>query len=334
MVAEDGLELLTQASDEGTESPLWADADPKQDAVSESAPSAAPVGGEQLVRVRPGDDDAELAASSGDDGDGGGGGERVADLDRQYAALGPMSHAEKTIAVVFALTALLWMLRRPNFSFFAGWGAAFPDVTDGTVALAAALSLMLLPQAPGDAAPILQWRAVNEVDWEVLFLLGGGFCLSLGFQRSGLSERIAEQLASATDGFAAALVLCCVTACALSNVVSNVATASILLPSIACVAPKQGLHPIALMGPVAVSCSFSFLLPIGTPPNALAVSTGHVTKRQMAAVGGALSVLCLALLFTLYAMGTLGLVMPLDHVPPSVAEVCKLKPDGDGARNQ
>jgi sodium-dependent dicarboxylate transporter 2/3/5 len=120
----------------------------------------------------------------------------------------------------------------------------------------------------------------------LLVMLGGGFAMAHGIQTSGLSDHIAGTLKSVgqlhplTAMFAVSLI-----AVMLTEVASNTATASILLPILAASAPGFGLDPLPLMLAVTLTSSFGFMLPAGTPPNAVAFSSGYITVPQMARSG-------------------------------------------------
>jgi sodium-dependent dicarboxylate transporter 2/3/5 len=129
-------------------------------------------------------------------------------------------------------------------------------------------------------------RRGMTISWGVLVLMGGGFAMADGISGSGLSQVIAEGLrgmsfSSPLVGF---IVICLLTI-ALSEVASNTATASILLPLLAVSAPSLGLEPGPIMFAAALAASFGFMLPAGTPPNAVVFSSGYIKVTDMARSG-------------------------------------------------
>ena len=110
--------------------------------------------------------------------------------------------------------------------------------------------------------------------------------MAYGMQESGLSAWFAGLL-KGTDPASPLLVfiLVCLFTTALTEVASNTATANVLLPIIAASAPSFGLHPAPLMFAATLAASLGFMLPAGTPPNAIVYSSGYITVAQMARSG-------------------------------------------------
>ena len=145
---------------------------------------------------------------------------------------------------------------------------------------------MLLPVSRSPVQFALSPKRASGIAWGLLVLLGGGFAMAHGIQASGLSSTIAESLGH-LQGMPPFLLLLVASfvAIALTEVASNTATASILLPILAAGAGSFGVHPIPLMLAVTLASSFGFMLPAGTPPNAVAFSSGYITVPQMARSG-------------------------------------------------
>jgi sodium-dependent dicarboxylate transporter 2/3/5 len=165
---------------------------------------------------------------------------------------------------------------------------------------------------------VLEWDEVSAIfPWGVIVLLGGGFALAEGCRDSGLSEAIGEALAASGDGapiWAVALLVSAVVA-VLTEVASNVATASIFLPVVASLAVRLGQHPLYLMLPATLACSFAFCLPVATPPNALAFAAGQLRVSDMIATGIYLNVI--ALLLGSFVLNTSGVALfGLQGLPP------------------
>ena len=233
-------------------------------------------------------------------------------------ALGPISTAEVAVAVVFALTALLWVFRRDlvlGATRLPGWSRLLPEgagVDDGTVAVAMALLLFLLPGRRSDGAParLLDGEVFRRVPWGIVLLFGGGFALAKGIHETGLSEVAARGLAGLSEVPPMALVLIvCLGLTFLTELTSNTATAQTVLPILAATAVALRVHPLLLMVPAALSASCAFMMPVATPPNAIVFSSGRVTVGQMARVGLLLNLVgavVISLLFTWLAPTLLG----------------------------
>jgi sodium-dependent dicarboxylate transporter 2/3/5 len=207
----------------------------------------------------------------------------------QIRQLGPMSRAEKGVAAVFAMVALLWILRGLY------WPAALGMVTDSTIAIAGALLLFLIPVNLARREFLLDWKTAVTIPWDIIILFGGGFALAEGFSESGLTTWLAGLLGvlQGTDIvlIVAAVVLLVIF---LTEVTSNTATASLLLPVMAALAAAVEVHPFGLMVATVIAASFAFMLPVATPPNAIVYGSHEVGIQQMAWAGLWLNLLAVA----------------------------------------
>lgn len=201
-------------------------------------------------------------------------------IDREIYELGKMSRQEKTVLIVFTSVAALWITR--GFIKL----DAFRFVTDSTIAMAGALLLFIIPSNLKEGEFLLDWKTAKKIPWDILILFGGGFALAKGFTDSGLTQVIATQL-SVLQGSNLLLIIAIVTAVVifLTEITSNTATASMFLPIIAAMAVAMYIHPYVLMVAVALAASFAFMLPVATPPNAIAFSSHFFSIPQMARTG-------------------------------------------------
>jgi len=218
----------------------------------------------------------------------------------QIDRLGPMSRAEKSVAAVFTLVALLWIVR----GFYQP--VALGMVTDSTIAIAGALLLFLIPVNLSRREFLLDWKTAVTIPWDIIILFGGGFALASGFSESGLTTWLAGQL-GVLQGANIVLVIAAVVLLVvfLTEVTSNTATASLLLPVMAALAAAINVHPFGLMVGTAIAASFAFMLPVATPPNAIVFGTRHVSMQQMAWSG-----LWLNLLAVVVVTGFICLLLP------------------------
>jgi len=212
---------------------------------------------------------------------------------RQYAELGPLSFEEGVVLVDFVGLALLWLFRadlRLGALTVPGWSRLFDNpsyLNDGTVAVAMALLLFLIPTRSRPGARIMDWETAAKLPWNIVLLFGGGFALASGFRESGLSQWIGDQLATGAGGLHPILIIASIALVItfLTELTSNTATAEMLLPILAGLAISLRLNPLLLMVPGTLSCSLAFMLPVATPPNAIIFGTSRLRIPDMARAG-------------------------------------------------
>jgi sodium-dependent dicarboxylate transporter 2/3/5 len=177
------------------------------------------------------------------------------------------------------------------------WQDGFKAVKEGTIAVAAAAMLFLLPSRVRPGEGVLAPRDFAQVPWRVLVLFGGGLCLADAMQRTGLSASLGTLFESAgalpSIGVLAVVVAVLVFA---SEVASNTALAAMSVPIVAAIAPVLGLPPQALVIPAVFAASWAFAMPVGTPPNALVFASGQVRARDMMRAGLVLDVIAIAVI--------------------------------------
>lgn len=230
-------------------------------------------------------------------------------LRSERARLGPMSAAERLVLGGFATAVLLWVTRAPldvgavHVPGWSEWLPRPPFAHDATVAIAIGLALLALRARGGAAvaferAPLLDWRTVEtRVPWGVLLLMGGGFALAAAFETTGLAAALGGRLRGLAGVPLPLLVLAIVTLTTLlSEIASNTATATLLMPLLSATANALGLSPLALMAPATLAASCGFMLPVATPPNAIAFATGWVSVAAMARTGLFLDIAGIALI--------------------------------------
>jgi len=188
---------------------------------------------------------------------------------------------------VFGLTALAWITRKEPFG---GWSdfLDIPIAGDSTVALFAVVLMFLIPNGKGSR--LLDWETAKTIPWGMLLLFAGGIAIAKGFVASGLSQILGEWLSSLANlPVIAMLLTICLVVTYLTEITSNTATATLLMPILAVAAVSAGYDPMVLMIPAAMCASCAFMLPVATAPNAIAYGTGELEIKDMVKEGAILS---------------------------------------------
>ncbi|XP_077396472.1 solute carrier family 13 member 2-like [Festucalex cinctus] len=221
----------------------------------------------------------------------------------EYKKLGKMSFAEASVLIIFTLLVLLWFTREPGF--IPGWATVLFNqnktyVTDGTVAIFMSSLFFFIPSkfprcgrtseddGPSEVAPpLFTWDTVQEkMPWDIVLLTGGGFALAHGSEVSGLSTWLGESLVplQSIPPFAITILLCLLVAI-FTECSSNTATTTLFLPILGAMATAIKIHPLYVMFPCTIAASLAFMLPVATPPNAIAFSYGNLKVMDMAKAG-------------------------------------------------
>lgn len=195
---------------------------------------------------------------------------------------------ERRMLAVLMLAALGWTTRTAPFG---GWSELWDtNADDSTVALLAGLLVFTVPN--GEGRPLLAWQHARGLPWHLLLLFAAGLAIAQGFEQSGLSMAIGQGLAGFADWHPFVLIwTLCLAVTLLTEVTSNTATATLLMPVLAAAALAVGLDPLLLMAPAALSASCAFMLPIATPPNAVVFGSGVLTIQTMVRHGLVLNLL-------------------------------------------
>ncbi|XP_018604069.1 solute carrier family 13 member 2 isoform X2 [Scleropages formosus] len=264
-------------------------------------------------------------------------------MKNEYKKLGDISFAEGTVLGIFILLVVLWFTRDPGF--IPGWATVLFNkekefVTDGTVAIFISMLFFIVPsQLPrfgccrrntdisedSHKAPpaLLTWKVVHEkMPWNILLLLGGGYALAKGSEASGLSMWLGESLTplQKIPPFAISFLLCLLVS-TFTECSSNTATTTLFLPILASMAIAIKLNPLYVMLPCTVCASLAFMLPVATPPNAIAFSYGQLKVLDMAKAGVILNLI--GVLTINLALNTWGTAMFDLNTFPSWANVTR-----------
>lgn len=201
---------------------------------------------------------------------------------------GKLTRAQKNVLFAFSVTVFLWifpgivsLIGGRNAPLFLWLQEHFPEAI---AAIIGAGLLFFLPINFRKGEFTLSLREAIKIDWGTLLLFGGG--LSLGFQmfQSGLAEAIGNAFIS-LGGSSASSTLVTLLAVALSvymtELTSNTASANMLIPIIIAVSNAAGISPLPPVLGGAIGCSFAFMLPVATPPNAIVYGSGMIPLPQM-----------------------------------------------------
>ncbi len=248
---------------------------------------------------------------------------------RELQGLGPMNGGERAVLIVLGTAVALWIATNPlnkwikDLTEVAGVSPGIKNaLSEAGIAIAAAVALFIWPVRdtgilpvkessrvdPGQDArvtnaptlvPALNWRTASTIHWGVLVLFGGGLSLAEAMSRSGVTTAVGSLFAHLKDlpTFVVVLGVTAIITMA-SEVASNTAIATTFLPIAYAGAKGLGVHPYVLMFPVALACSYAFMMPMGTPPNAMAVATGRINIRHMVRAGIVLNIIAILLVST------------------------------------
>ncbi|WP_027180293.1 SLC13 family permease [Maridesulfovibrio bastinii] len=252
------------------------------------------------------------------------GGEAI--INKEISKLGPMSKEEKYIVIVGCFIAAFWLsrgfLKKADF-IHAIW-PNFGYIADATIGILGSLVLFAIPIDFKKGKFLLDWKTAVKIPWDVILLFGGGLAIANGFSKTGLASYVASQL-SLLNGMTILMFVGVVVVITifLTEITSNTATATLLVPIMGSAAIAMGVHPFATIVGACVAASFAFMLPVATPPNAVVFGSGCVTIRQMAAAGFWLNIFG-AVLITVSVVYFLPLVWGIDlNVLPSWAVMPK-----------
>ena len=256
---------------------------------------------------------------------------------KRIRELGAMRRGEWIMLALFLLTALLWIFRT-DFQFGAeplipGWNRltaswlmawkipakeAFDYISDATVGMTVAMLMFVIPvdrNPRGQTRFLMDWETASKLPWDILLLFGGGFAIAGAFESTKLSVWVGQVFSHVAAGQPVWVLVAavCLLLTFLSEFTSNVATVNAVVPIIAAASVALNVDPRLLMIPATIAASCAFMLPIGTPPNAIVYGTGRIRMSQMAGYGLILNLLgvVLATLATLWLMvPQLGIRLP------------------------
>ncbi|HVL79114.1 MAG TPA: DASS family sodium-coupled anion symporter [Sphingomicrobium sp.] len=194
-------------------------------------------------------------------------------------AAGPWSIAERRLVPLVIAVVAAWMLAPLAAPYLPG-----DALTDGTIAIAGAMLLFIIPDGTG--RPMLVWKEADRAPWGVIMMFGGGLALASGISASGLAAWVGTALEPIGGVHPVVIALILVAMVILvTEFASNVASASSAMPVVAGLILATGADPVLLAMPAAIAASWAFMLPSGTGPNAIAWATGHIALPRLLKAG-------------------------------------------------
>jgi len=224
-------------------------------------------------------------------------------IHEELKKLGRITPGERWTLIVFVMTALMWIFsatKKIGDITIPGLDILFPGIDDSTIAMFGAILLFLLPVSIRNRQYTMDWESVLKIPWGVLLLFGGGICLSKGFIKSGLADELVKHLTglSILDVLLIVLLVAILVSL-LTEVTSNTAIASVMMPILAVTSVSLMINPVILMLTAALTASLAFMLPVATPPNAVAYGTGYLAMKDLMRTGFILNMIGV-LLVTLF----------------------------------
>lgn len=223
-------------------------------------------------------------------------------IKNEYASLGPMSKGERITAIIFVCAVLAWVTSGL-------WKPFIPFATDETIAMAIAVAFLVIPVDYKKGEYVLSGKeAFKDAPWETMILLGGSMVMGNAITDAGLAEWIAGSLGglAGLSPLVIIIVIGVVTAF-VTEVTTNAVVVASFLPVLPGIATAIGMDPLQLMLVCMVAANFAFMLPPGTPPNAIAYSTGAFEISDLMKAGLGLKIICLIVFPILMYLVVFGL---------------------------
>lgn len=234
-------------------------------------------------------------------------------IKKELKSLGKLRGGELGVLVMFLLAALSWItvpliLKELGIDI---------NGIDAVIAMSVSLLMFILPAGGRTRQRLITWNEAKNLPWDVLLLFGGGLALSRQFSNSGMSNWIGIQVQNLkTLPILLIVIIVTIMILALTELTSNTATAAAFLPILGGVAMGMGMEGaniMVLIIPAALAATCAFMLPVATPPNAIAYGTGYVRIGDMIKGGlfvGALGLVLIVITVFALAVPVFGLQLP------------------------
>ncbi len=240
-------------------------------------------------------------------------------INEEYNRLGRISTQEIRVLVIFVATALLWI-----FKDLLNKIPGFIKLDDTIIALIGAVALFIFPsgskkQRPdqseveeqGSIGSLLEWADTKKMAWGILLLFGGGLALADAMGNAGLIKNLGNWLSQfAGGGGIMLLLMVTIVSLFISEVMSNIAQVIVFSPVVCSLADAVGMNPLILGIAMTLSASCASMMPMGTPPNAIAFASGHIKIKEMMKAGFVMNIVAI-ILITLFCWFLLPLLMKI-----------------------
>ncbi|AMM52534.1 hypothetical protein TH61_16965 [Rufibacter sp. DG15C] len=184
------------------------------------------------------------------------------------------------LSAIFSAVVLLWLLEANLAPIF--------HIADNFSSLVAVIAVFLV-----FVTGTLTWEEIlNSIQWEVLLLFGGGLTLGMLIDKSGLGALMVGQVSELIDFIPLIVFLWIIVlfSILLTEFMSNTASAALILPILYTMATQMQINPMLLVLPATIAATYGFMMPVGTPPNALVFSSGYVPQQDMMKAGLVLNI--------------------------------------------
>ena len=225
-------------------------------------------------------------------------------INEEYRSLGPLSVAEKRVMAIFIGTALLWI-----FADLINSLQPYVKLNDTIIALLCAIALFVCPSGflkhPDNLnetdehdfhGGLLEWADTKKMAWGILLLFGGGLALAAGLEREGLIKQLGEWLSHFAGGGFTLLLVVTILSVFISEVMSNIAQVTVFAPVVCSLADAVGMNPLVLGMAMTLGASCASMMPMGTPPNAIAFASGHIKIKEMMKAGFVMNLVAIILI--------------------------------------
>jgi solute carrier family 13 (sodium-dependent dicarboxylate transporter), member 2/3/5 len=212
-------------------------------------------------------------------------------LNSELKNLGNMGREEKIVAFIFGLTAFMWIFKLPINTIL---GKAI--LNDTATAMIGGILMFVVPRNFRKGYGLMKWEVTKRLPWGILLLFGGGMTLAKAMESTGLINVIADLVSQHPMSSVFVYLFLIGSMLFLTELMSNVALATLYLPVVIAIAEGLGMNPLLLSIPVAMAASCAFMMPISTPPNAIVFSSGHIRMNQMIRTGFILNIISVMIL--------------------------------------
>ena len=218
--------------------------------------------------------------------------------------LGKIKYEEKAVLLIF-IVFILGLLSKQFISEF------IPQIDDTIIAISIAIFLFLIKSSDGENN-LIEWSDGVKLPWGIILLFGGGLSIATAMKSSGLALWIGE-LAYNIDSLDLILIVLIIVMIVnfLTEITSNLATVSMLLPILASISISLGIHPYIIMVSATIAASCAFMLPVATPPNAVVFGSGYLKMTDMVKTGLVMNVISIVIV-SLYVYFMLPMLWNID----------------------